>query len=239
MNKFLILTLAFASYFMLTVCHSFEVQSALPTYTSSSPHSNNINQISKEPSLLINNNFEISAIKTNHSAFQWLKNSVLKSEALLVGSLSLMFFITIFIYTSSKDIRDALVVNNFGVSILPFIRLYVALPAIAAFIWIFQPYLYSMNITSTFYSLLAPFLIFFLTFGPILQWSCKKNTENTSNILISLLSLVYYLVTELWGAIAIPSLFWTIANEVLTNDQVILFKIHFYCLIVIYFLFYL
>ena len=145
-------------------------------------------------------------------------------------SLSFMMFWIVFIFTMTRDTKDALIVPNCGAEAIAFLKVYGVVPAAAAFMMIYAKLANTFAPKTLFYITLAPFFLFYFVFAYILY--PMRNAlhpyhipvpENGMKYPVNLLRhwtfSLYYIVSELWGSAGVPLLFWSCANDVVQVSE--------------------
>jgi ATP/ADP translocase len=146
-------------------------------------------------------------------------------------SLSMMMFWIVFIFTMTRDTKDALIVTTCGSEAIAFLKVYGVVPAAAAFMLGYAKMANVMSPRSLFYATLAPFVVFYLVFAfvlyplkdylhPLSIVVPKGGMSFAVNLVRHWTFSLYYIVSELWGSAGIPLLFWSCANDVVKLDQV-------------------
>ncbi len=149
----------------------------------------------------------------------------------LLPMLALMFFIN-FNYTILRDTKDALVVTapGSGAEIIPFLKVWGVLPIAVLFMLIYAKLSNILSKTKLFYSTILGFLGFFLLFNFVLYPArdVLHPTEFADKMqailpegLSGLVAIVrnwtfslFYIMSELWGSMAMSLLFWGFANDI-------------------------
>jgi ATP:ADP antiporter, AAA family len=146
-------------------------------------------------------------------------------------SLSFMMFWIVFVFTMTRDTKDALIVTNCGAEAIAFLKVYGVVPAAALFMITYAKLANNLSPRTLFYVTLAPFFIFYALFAfvlyplrDILHPLSIKVPEGGLSFAVNLFRhwtfSLYYIITELWGSAGIPLLFWSCANDVVQIDQV-------------------
>jgi ATP:ADP antiporter, AAA family len=136
----------------------------------------------------------------------------------------------VFIFTITRDTKDALIVTNCGAEAISFLKVYGVIPAATAFMIVYSRLSNRFSSSSLFYITLAPFLLFYAVFAFILYplrgyihpLSITVPSGGMSyvvNLLRHWTFSMYYIVSELWGSAGIPLLFWTCANDVVQVEE--------------------
>ena len=143
-----------------------------------------------------------------------------------------MMMCILFNYTILRDTKDTLVVNApcSGAESLSFLKLYGVTPFAIIFMIIFVKLANVLSRERLFYTVLAPFLVFFGIFGFILY----PNRELFHMSLATMQGLqadfpnlywfipvignwsfsLFYILSELWGSVVLSMLFWQFANQI-------------------------
>ena len=159
-------------------------------------------------------------------------------------SLSFMMFWIVFVFTMTRDTKDALIVTNCGAEAIAFLKVYGVVPAAALFMVTYAKLANNLTPRSLFYATLIPFFIFYAVFAfvlyplrDILHPLSIKVPEGGLSFAVNLFRhwtfSLYYIITELWGSAGIPLLFWSCANDVVQIDQVCTFIWILLCMILL------
>ncbi len=148
----------------------------------------------------------------------------------LLPMLLLMFFIN-FNYTILRDTKDALIVTapGSGAEALPFIKVWGVLPLAIVFMLVFAKLSNIMSKTKLFYTTISAFLVFFVLFKLVLypastflhphalaehlQASLPAGFSGLIAIFRNWTFSLFYIMSELWGSMALSLLFWGFAND--------------------------
>ncbi|RYH20061.1 NTP/NDP exchange transporter [archaeon] len=145
-------------------------------------------------------------------------------------SLSFMMFWIVFVFTMTRDTKDALIVTNCGAESIAFLKVYGVIPAAVSFMVIYSALARRLSHSHLFYAILLPFFVFYAAFAFILyplrnilhptHWALPNNGFSFAvNLLRYWIFSLYYIVSELWGSAGVPLLFWSCANDVVVIDQ--------------------
>ena len=142
----------------------------------------------------------------------------------------IIYALIVFNYTLLKSVKDALVVTASGAEALPFIKIWAIFPMAVFFTYLFTVLSNKFNREKVFYIMMGIFLSFFFLFGFVLypfkhilhpdQMALKLQEILPAgfNGLIMIFKnwsfTLFYVMSELWGAIIMSVLFWGFANEV-------------------------
>ena len=151
---------------------------------------------------------------------------IYKSELLHFLSMSLMMFLFIYVFTTTRDTKDTLIVSNCGAESIPFLKLYGVMPSAFLFIMGYTRMSQLVGKKVLFYMTLVPFFIFYALFAFILFPNRElihnylvKDIVIKSNAFKAAYSLVkywsyslYFIVSELWASAGVPLLFWQVSN---------------------------
>lgn len=146
-----------------------------------------------------------------------------------------MFFLFFFInfnYTILRDTKDALIVTapGSGAEAIPFLKVWGVLPAAIIFMLIYAKLSNILSKPALFYTTISSFLVFFGLFALVLYpshdtlhptvWADNLQASLPGGFsgLIALLRnwtyAVFYIMSELWGSVAMSLLFWGFANDI-------------------------
>jgi AAA family ATP:ADP antiporter len=142
----------------------------------------------------------------------------------------LIYALIVFNYTLLKGLKDALVVTASGAESLPFIKIWAIFPMAVLFTYLFTKLSNRFNREKVFYIMMSVFLVFFFLFGFILypfkaflhpdqlanqlQTSLPAGFKGLIMIIKNWSFTLFYVMSELWGAMIMSVLFWGFANEV-------------------------
>lgn len=146
--------------------------------------------------------------------------------------LSFMMFWIVFIFTMTRDTKDALVITNCGAEAIAFLKVYGVVPAAALFMVAYAQLANVFSTRALFYITVTPFIAFYCLFAFVLYplrhalhpMSIPVPSGGLSfavNLLRYWTFSLYYIVSELWGSAGIPLLFWSCANDVIRIEQVL------------------
>lgn len=146
--------------------------------------------------------------------------------------LSFMMFWIVFIFTMTRDTKDALVITNCGAEAIAFLKVYGVVPAAALFMVVYAQLANIFSTRALFYITVTPFIAFYCLFAFVLYplrhalhpMSIPVPSGGLSfavNLLRHWTFSLYYIVSELWGSAGIPLLFWSCANDVIRIEQVL------------------
>jgi len=151
-----------------------------------------------------------------------------------------LFFLITFVYDVLRCMKVTLVVTAHGSSaeIIPFLKVWGVLPGAILLTYIYTKLSNRLNREHVFYAMIAIFLGFFTLFmlvlhphrealeltslASFLQAKLPAWLKGLSGLMMALrhwhLSL-FYVLSELWGAVMLSMLFWGFANEITTVDE--------------------
>ncbi len=143
-----------------------------------------------------------------------------------------LFFFISFNYTILRDTKDALIVTapGSGAEAIPFLKVWGVLPFAILFMIAYAKLSNIMSKTKLFYTTISTFIGFFALFALVL-YPCREAlhpTELADQLgaflpkgLSGLVALfrnwtyaLFYIMSELWGSVAISLLFWGFANDI-------------------------
>ncbi len=146
-----------------------------------------------------------------------------------------MFFLFFFInfnYTILRDTKDALIVTapGSGAEAIPFLKVWGVLPMAVLFMVVYSKLSNVLNKTTLFYTLIASFIAFFTIFAVVLyplrdaihpttaadalQAFLPKGFGGLVALFRNWTYALFYVMSELWGSVAISLLFWGFANDI-------------------------
>ena len=146
-----------------------------------------------------------------------------------------MFFLFFFInfnYTILRDTKDSLIVTapGSGAEAIPFLKVWGVLPFAVVFMILYAKLSNKMSKEKLFYTMIATFLAFFVFFALVLYPARDflHPTQMADNLqaylpagfkgLVALFRnwtfALFYIMSELWGSVAISLLFWGFANDI-------------------------
>ena len=148
----------------------------------------------------------------------------------LIPMLLLMFFIN-FNYTILRDTKDALIVTapGSGAEAIPFLKVWGVLPIAIVFMLGYAKLSNILSKTKLFYTTIISFLVFFALFALVLypardalhpnelcdklQAALPKGFSGLVAIIRNWTFSLFYIMSELWGSMALSLLFWGFAND--------------------------
>eukprot|EP00903_Cladosiphon_okamuranus_P008794 g8423.t1 len=146
--------------------------------------------------------------------------------------MSVMMFAIIYVFTMTRDTKDALVVTNCGAEAIAFLKVYAVLPAAAMFMVGYNWLSNHVGSRALFHLTITPFFAFYALFAFVMYpmrsvlhhaAGAMGKDEHVLSHMINIgrfwMFSLYYVVSELWGSAGVPLLFWTCANEVTPISQ--------------------
>ncbi len=144
-----------------------------------------------------------------------------------------MFFLFFFInfnYTILRDTKDSLIVTSSGAEAIPFLKVWGVLPFAIIFMIVYSKLSNIMSKQKLFMSTIAFFGLFFALF-PLVLYPYRDTLHPTELAdkmqailpagfagLIAIFKnwtySLFYIMSELWGSVAISLLFWGFANDI-------------------------
>lgn len=143
----------------------------------------------------------------------------------------LMFFFINFNYTILRDTKDALVMTapGSGAEAIPFLKVWGVLPFAILFMVIYAKLSNMLSKTKLFYTTIISFLVFFVLFSTVLypnrdalhpnafadqlQAMLPAGFKGLIAVVRNWTFSLYYIMSELWGSMAMSLLFWGFAND--------------------------
>ena len=142
-----------------------------------------------------------------------------------------LFFFISFNYTILRDTKDALIVTapGSGAEAIPFLKVWGVLPFAVLFMVVYAKLSNKMSKQKVFYTLITSFISFFALFAFVLYplkdvlhptTFADKLAEVLPQGFSGMIALVrnwtfalFYIMSELWGSVALSLLFWGFAND--------------------------
>jgi len=144
----------------------------------------------------------------------------------------LMFFFINFNYTILRDTKDALVVtaSGSGAEAIPFLKLWGVLPFAILFMLVYSKLSNIFSKPKLFYTMICSFIAFFALFALVLypnrdllhpndfadklQAYLPQGFSGFVAIIRNWTYSLFYIMSELWGSVALSLLFWGFANDI-------------------------
>jgi len=143
----------------------------------------------------------------------------------------LLFFFILFNYTILRDTKDTLVVTAAkGSQVIPFLKFWGVLPCAVLFMLLYAKLSNKLSKPALFYATVVPFVVFFGLFGTVLyplrdslhphqfcdmlQNVLPAGFKGLVDVLRNWTFSLFYIMSELWGSMAISLLFWGFANDI-------------------------
>lgn len=142
----------------------------------------------------------------------------------------LMFFFILFNYTVLRDTKDTLVVTSGGAEVIPFLKFWGVLPMAVVFMLLYSKLANILSKPALFYTTVAPFILFFGLFALVLypnrellhpsafadamQAKLPDGFHGFISIFRYWTFSAFYVMSELWGSVALSLLFWGFANDI-------------------------
>ncbi|WP_330926463.1 NTP/NDP exchange transporter [Candidatus Sororendozoicomonas aggregata] len=142
----------------------------------------------------------------------------------------LIFFLVLFNYQILRDIKDALVVTSAGsgAEVIPFLKFWGVLPGAVLFVMLYMQMSNRLSKQNLFYCSVLPFTFFFAIFPFIYAFREVLHPTDLADKLQAMLPQgfmgliaifrnwtcsLFYIMSELWGSVALSLLFWGFAND--------------------------
>lgn len=140
---------------------------------------------------------------------------------------SMMFLITIFIYSILRGTKDTLLIPVLGAEIISSIKLFAVLPSAVIFIIIYSKIANILSRENLYYTITSFFLAYFAIYAFILYPNKEAFICDFSNLIAEypgfkypLLMLanwnetIFFVMSELWGSVMLSLMFWQFANYI-------------------------
>lgn len=165
-----------------------------------------------------------SATTTTSSSSSWFP--IQKEELPQFLSMGTMMFLFIYVFTTTRDTKDTLVVSNCGAEAIPFLKLYGVMPCAVLFIMGYSKLSQVVGKQALFYCTLVPFFLFYAIFAFVLfpnrdlihlNSGGGSGGNSIGSVAFSLVQYwsysLYFIVTELWASTGVPLLFWQVCSQ--------------------------
>ena len=165
----------------------------------------------------------LNRLKTLYNSFKENKEYILKK----VLPTSLMFLITIFVYSVLRGAKDALLIPVLGAEVISSLKLFGVLPSAVVFILIYSKLANVLSRQGLFYGIVSFFIAFFTIYAFILYPEHEALTLDFSNAIgeypklkYPLLAIanwsssLFFIMSELWGSAVLSLMFWQFANYI-------------------------
>jgi AAA family ATP:ADP antiporter len=145
--------------------------------------------------------------------------------------MAMLFFFINFNYTILRDTKDALIVNapGSGAEAIPFLKVWGVLPFAILFMLVYSKLSNLLSKPKLFYSMISIFIGFFAIFALVLYPNrdalhpnlfCDNLVTTLPKGFAGLIAIIrnwtfslFYIMSELWGSVALSLLFWGFAND--------------------------
>jgi AAA family ATP:ADP antiporter len=148
----------------------------------------------------------------------------------------LMFFFISMVYSLLRNTKDTLIVTapGGGADLIPFLKVYGVIPGSILYIFLFSKLSNVVDKEKLFIFSILPFLLFFMVF--IWLYLGRETIQPVGLVehlqgrlprgLLSLVALarhwvlsLFYIMSELWGSVALSLLFWGFANAITRVEE--------------------
>jgi len=163
---------------------------------------------------------------------------ILPQETRLFWRLFFIILLTSFNYSFLRISKDVLVMTQAGPEILSALKLYCVLPAALIYTIYYSYLVRTLEYKDLFFYSLAPFAVFYALFGLVFFFDVPLHSQVGHDLLVFLgvstvpavfkpfidllniwPSALYYVMSELWGSVAMNLIFWTTANSIVSVEQ--------------------
>ena len=145
-----------------------------------------------------------------------------------------LFFFISFNYTVLRDTKDSLIVPQTGAETIIFLKFWGVVPAALLFLVIFSKLANTLSKEALFYTVIAPFLVFFGAFALFIYpnreafhpvesanalqaWADSMGFSGIKGLIDCYRNWtfsVFYILSELWGSVVLSLMFWGFANDI-------------------------
>ncbi len=144
-----------------------------------------------------------------------------------------MFFLISFNYTILRDTKDTLIVTapGSGAEAIVFLKVWGVLPFAILFMLVYAKLSNKLSKPALFYTTIIPFIVFFALFATVLyplrdslhptqfadtlESILPSGFKGVIAILRNWTFALFYILSELWGSVALSLLFWGFANDIM------------------------
>lgn len=144
-----------------------------------------------------------------------------------------LFFFISFNYTVLRDTKDTLIVtaSGSGAEAIPFLKVWGVLPFAILFMVLYAKLSNKLSKPALFYSTITPFIVFFALFATViypareflhpnaladsLQATLPQGMMGFIAMFRNWTFSLFYIMSELWGSVALSLLFWGFANDIM------------------------
>lgn len=154
--------------------------------------------------------------------------------------MSLLMFCILFVYTMVRDLKDVFIQKYAvcgGTELMPVLKLWFVMPVAFLVVMLFTFLIEKFGSTKTFYIMVSIFILFYTTFVLFLFPNASHLHADADTVrrmqatwpgffyyIIPCLTnwsyTLFYILSEIWGTVAISSLFWQFANQVTKKNEV-------------------
>lgn len=150
---------------------------------------------------------------------------------------ALLIFVTVFNFTSLRNIKDSLVMTADGAGSegISYLKSFIVMPAVIMMGSVYVKMRKSFSFETTYVSIVGFFLSFFAIWNYILypntealHWSLETieyyqaeypRIQNAFPVIGTWTFSLYYLMAEMWGTYVLSVLFWQFANQNVSSEE--------------------
>ena len=156
--------------------------------------------------------------------------------------MSFLMFCILFVYTMVRDLKDVFIQKYAtcgGTGLIPPLKLFFVMPAAFLVVMLFTYLVDKFGVDRTFYIIVSLFAVFYAVFLFFLfpnaingrlhadAATVRRLQQSMPGFLYYIIPCVtnwaytlFYIISEIWGTLAISSLFWQFANQVTMKNEV-------------------
>jgi AAA family ATP:ADP antiporter len=140
---------------------------------------------------------------------------------------SLMFLLTIFIYSVLRGTKDTLLIPVLGAEVISSVKLFGVFPSAILFIIIYSKIANLLSRVNLYYTITSFFLGYFAIYAFVLYPNKELLTVDFANEILEFPKLkypllmlgnwsesVFFIMSELWGSVMLSLMFWQFANYI-------------------------
>ncbi len=188
----------------------------------------------------MNDSTQNTTQKHEFNKFQQLLWPIHNFELKKFLPMSFLMFCILFVYTMVRDLKDVFVQKYAicgGTELFPVLKLWFVMPAAFLTVMLFTFLISKFGSRKTFYIMVSIFIAFYVIFLIFLFPNANALHANAATIrkmqgswpgffyyIIPCLTnwsyTLFYIFSEIWGTVAISSLFWQFANQITKKGEV-------------------
>jgi len=146
--------------------------------------------------------------------------------------MSTLILLIVFMYSTLRNLKDAILVTSLGVEVISTLELYGSMPISILFMLLYYKLCNIFSREHLFYIFVTFFLSFFALFAFVIYPARADLTFNITHLVEEYPRMQYffilasnwgitlfYIAAELWGTVILTLMFWQFANQVTTVEE--------------------